>query len=546
MTCGTTQGCDVQTGLCAECVCAPGTRGTTCADANNEKACSASCLGYEPKACGTEQTCVVDECLDVICTPGAKRCIDAGNAETCNATGTAWENAIACNARDICVGGEGCITRCAAGALTPSTLGCSFFALDMDTYNDNERSAVVLMNPNLTTPDDAMTANVKIYASPGGFETLLVDNITIASGATYTFTMPAGTTINQASLLRRGGSFRVVSDLPLHAIQHSPLKAIAANDASCLIPENALGNEYFVASYTSFLAYPSYLNVVATADANVTVKVPVATAAGTGVPAIAAGGSQTFAMSRYDTLQIIGPNDITGTHITSTAPIAVFGATECSQVPVGTTYCDPLQEQMLPTSALGKTYLLAPHAARSSNDAFRWRVVATEDDTAIASDPAIPSFPATLAKGAFFEFETAASGPNGGSVVLTSNKRFGAFQYMRSQNASGAGTTGDPMMSTVIPTEQFVTRSLLFFPTGYDVKSIQIVRSTSDEVSIDGEPVAAAAFTTVGTYSYANVAVGDGLHLVTSAGPVGISTFATHSITSFGAPAAMGLRSVAP
>jgi hypothetical protein len=544
LSCTSTQGCDPQTGLCAECVCAPGSRAATCPNADHESRCLPGCLGYVNVACGDAQTCVAGACS--ICTPGAKRCIDEGTSDTCNETGTAWEGAHTCGALDVCYGTDGCITRCDAATREPSTVGCSFLALNMDTYYEDYTDGVTLMNPN-----EAISATVEIFDSVGGIVKIL-DHTTVPPLGTYTFAMPntADVRIDGTSALRWGGSFHIESDLPIHAHMHAPLDRGRGNtDSSCLLPESALGTEYVVGSYTALSSYSSYLSVVATADALVTVTVPDATIAGPGVPSMGAGTSRKFSMQRYDTLQIATDKDITGAWITSTAPIAVFGAVACAQVPLGTSFCDHLEEQMLPVQNLGKSYFLAPYAKRSDNDAFRWRVVATEDDTVITQTPAVAAFPASLAKGAFFEFETLATAEGGGSVLLTSDKRFAVFQYTRGNAAGGAANSGDPAMGTVIPTEQFIRQTFVSVPASTnnaEPRWIQIVRSGNDEVSIDGEAIDAAAFTTSGTFAFANISVSPGVHQVVGAGPIGVSIFTIEAVNADAFPATMALRPIDP
>lgn len=97
---------------------------------------------------------------------------------------------------------------------------------------------------------------------------------TVPALGSYTFTIPNDPSdlMDKISLLRKGGSFRIESDLPLHAVQHAPLAEAGSNDASCLVPENALGKEYVLGAYNAFAEFPSYLDVIATSDAQVTVK----------------------------------------------------------------------------------------------------------------------------------------------------------------------------------------------------------------------------------------------------------------------------------
>jgi len=77
----------------------------------------------------------------------------------------------------------------------------------------------------------------------------------------------------------------------------------------------------------------------------------------------------------------------TGSLVSSDKPVAVFGGHECAQVPTGTTFCDTLVEQMIPTNKLSKSYLLTAskgaEIAPAKSD--RVRVIGTVDGTEIKS-----------------------------------------------------------------------------------------------------------------------------------------------------------------
>ena len=545
IACPSNQGCDPTTRLCAERVCAPGAQ--ACIDAQTETVCAPNCLGYVSHRCEAGP-CEGDRCRDAACSPGTTRCRDATTVETCNVTGTAWEGAMTCGARDVCAEGRGCISQCEAAAADPSTVGCSFFAVDMATHEEELPDAVVVLNPSASSP-----ASVKIYSSPGGVETLLADGIEIAPLGSYTFSIPNTPTdvIDSVSLLRKGGAFRIASDIPVQAIQHAQLGApLASPDGACLIPESALGRDYVVASYQALSAqFPSYFDVIATVDATqVTVTAGAPTTAGNGVPAMTAGESRTFVMNRYDTLRAVSSSDVSGTRITASAPVSVFGASTCAQIPVGSTACDALSEQMAPTQTWGKTYVLAHHPQRSATEPYHFRIFAADDDTVITATPAVAGLPATLAKNGFVDIVAPAANNRAvGSFVLTSSKRFAVTHYMTGATAAGGSNSqGDPLMTTVIPVEQYVNRTLAFLPETFPTSYIQIIRSTKEPVTIDGSEVPSASFYDVGAYSVADVSVASGLHVVESSAPIGVSTFGTYFYASHGEPAAMSLRPVNP
>lgn len=552
MPCVAGQGCDPASGGCVDCLCAPGTAAPVCADAMNASVCDASCLTYAPSPCGINQACQNGQCLDQICVPGTLHCKDAGTTEVCNATGTGYDPGSSCAAKEQCSGSAGCLSLCAAFAASPSSVGCSFFALNMDNYDESDVDAVTIGNTSST-----LTAVVTVYSSYNGTEAVIQSNIQVPPLTEYTVNLPnsANDYIHGVSKLRKGGAFRVESDIPIIAYQHSPLTPYYTNDASCLLPEATLGNHYFVPSYVDALgSYPSYFDVIATQNnTQVTVTVPQATAAGTGVPALSAGGTTTVTMNRYDTLHVINApggsaatRDVMGTEVLATAPVAVFGAVECAQIPAGYTYCDHIEEQAIPVRSWGQTYVGAHVPKRSNSERYYWRVMAYQDGTTINTNPQQTGFPKTLNKGQFYEFYAqAGTTVDSGSFILTGDKPFAAFQYITGQDAFGAGT-GDPAMITAVPVEQFLSRYVVLTPIGYSKDYIQIIRTTAADVFVDGNMVPASSYYTLGAYTVADFQVAAGPHSLTSSSPFGIVGAGYTSATSYGYPGGLALNNIAP
>ena len=542
--CAPGEGCDDASGSCLDCLCSPGETGT-CIDTATIEVCDDSCFAYEPSACGPAQGCIGDTCVDLLCIPGSVHCVDDSTTEVCNADGTGYDPGPSCGPKEQCQEGDGCESLCAVFAQAPSSVGCSFFALNMDNFNESNPDAVVVGNTSST-----LTAVVTLYGSPGGVETVLQSNIQIPPLGQHTFTLPnaASDVIESVSMLRTGGAFRVESDLPVIAYQHSPLQPQATNDASCLLPEATLGKRYFVPSYYDALnGYPSYFNVVATTDnTQVSITVPNPTAGGTGVQALGAGQSTTVTMNRYDTLQVVNASglsqaqrDVMGAEVVASEAVAVFGAVECAQVPAGYTYCDHMEEQAIPVRNWGTTYVGAHAPQRSGSERYYWRVMAMADNTTIDTNPAQSGFPVTLNAGEFYEFYTQQS------FIFTGSGPFSAIQYISGQNAFGAGT-GDPAMVTAVPVEQFLNRYVVLTPSGYSQDYIQIIRTTGDDVQVDGTTVPANQYYSVGAYTVADYQVSGGTHVIVSNSPFGIMGIGYTGVTSYGYPGGLALNNIAP
>ena len=86
---------------------------------------------------------------------------------------------------------------------------------------------------------------------------------------------------------------------------------------------------------------------------------------------IGAGSTGSFMVNAGQTILFTQANDLSGSIIRSSKPIAVFSGHECPNVPVENTACDYIVEQMPPGTAFGYTFFIVPFAGRVSGDVIR-------------------------------------------------------------------------------------------------------------------------------------------------------------------------------
>ncbi|MCY0988817.1 IgGFc-binding protein [Nannocystis sp. ILAH1] len=520
------------------CVCNPGDLNGC--EGDQILVCSDDCQGFEPQPCpGNGQTCKNGACGSMLCNPGQVQCEGLDAEKTCNANGDAFDPPVACSATQQCDFG-GCTELCDLVQTSPSSVGCSFLGHKMDNFNDGQADSLIVGNTHPTK-----TAQVQLYFVPNGqnVEQPQGAPINLAPGMTYTFQM-GNTALDKKSELRKGGVYRVNSNIPIIAYLHSPLGSQATNDASMLLPEYALRQNYIVASWKdTHNQYPSYFNVIALQDGT-TVKwtPPQNTLAGAGVPAVNAGATGQVAMNRFDTLQVRGPqagSDVSGTFIEADKPIWVVGAVECVNVPTNqVTYCDHIEEQMLPLDYWGKTYVGA-HSPDRGNEKHYWRVFAGEDGTTVSTDPVQPGTPFTINKGQYKDIVV----PNNTSFMFSGDKPFLPVQYLESQDG-GAGT-GDPAMYQMIPVEQFLDRYAFATGTGYSADYVQVIRVKGGaDVKVDGATV--GGYYTVGNYEVSDWKISQGGHLAESTDPFGIVSVGYTGVTSYAYPGGMRLKIINP
>ncbi len=526
---------DSSSSTTAACVCTPGE--VNGCDGNAVSKCADDCLGFEPSPCAQGEKCSGGVCTALFCAPGQKVCEGEGGYKQCNGDGSAFDPPVNCQNSESCVAGD-CLSLCAQAEAAPSTIGCSFIGIRADNFYDANDSLVV------GNTSKNKTASVQLYFVPNGTNVEQAQGapVMILPGKTYAFPM-SNQPIDKASGLRKGGNYRVQSDIPIIAYQHSPITGQATNDASVLFPEHALKNDYVISSWLdSHKAYPSYFNVIAIQDGTtVTWKPSQNTVAGGAVPAVNAGQTGQMAMNRFDMLQVRANfgGDLSGTFVSSDKPIWVLGAAECINVPTNQTlYCDHIQEQMLALDYWGKKYVGA-HSPKRGNEKHYWRIYGGEDGTTVTTTPAQPGTPFVVNKAAFKDLIV----PNNTSFILEGDKPFLAVQYLESQTG-GAGT-GDPAMYQMVPVEQFLDRYAFVTGTGYVVHYAQIIRlKGSADVLVDGAVV--GGYYTVGEYEIADWKISEGAHLAESDSPFGIVGAGYTDATSYAYPGGLKLAVINP
>ena len=518
------------------CICTPGEPVGEC-DEEGSVICAEDCVTYDVEPCENGQLCLDGLCVDLFCTPGKKSCSDAENYVVCKDDGMDYSEPMPCGDTEGCFAGE-CVPLCDLVKDTPSSIGCSFIANRMDNFDNNAGDSVVVGNTS-----ESKTAKVQLYFTPNDSNNEQTQGgvISIAPGKTHVFSM-TNAAMDKVSRLRKGGSYRIESDLPIIAYQHSPIGQDFTNDASMLLPEHALKQNYVVAAYKASLSsYSDYFNIIAVEDGTTVEWTPTAnTIAGTGVSAVNAGQTGSVTMNRHDTLQVRGVNmaDLSGTLVDADKPIWVVSAVECVNVPAGVTFCDHIEEQMLPLDYWGKKYVGAPSPKRGSED-HHWRIFAGDDNVTVTTDPVQPGTPFTLNKGEFKDMVVS----TGTAFIFEGDGPFLPVQYLESQN-SGAGT-GDPSMYQMVPVEQFLNRYAFVTGTSYPLHYAQIIRPLgAADVSIDD--VVVDGYYTVGDFEVADVKISEGAHLATGDDPFGIVGLGYSGATSYAYPGGMRLKVINP
>lgn len=252
---------------------------------------------------------------------------------------------------------------------------------------------------------------------------------------------------------------------------------VASEDASVILPIQALKNDYRVIAYNEGASLSEFM-IVATEDGTEVEISP-------SVPLVD-GKNFTYIirLDRGQVYQAQSEKDLTGTRIRSTKnnckSFAVFGGNVCANIG-GCGRCDHVFEQMFPVTTWGREYLTVPLRSRTSD---KIRVMASEDNTKvqIRSNGTVTQ---TLDAGEYFTDDYSVP------VYYTADKPILVCHYTKGgccelpdfkcdvQNE----IYSDPDMLLVSPVEQMNIREATvssFFITAIDSSFINIVTRTKD------------------------------------------------------------------
>ena len=502
------------------------------------------------------------------CEPGAAVCRD-GVSSVCKPDGSGWVDeycdpvqGLGCDIDTGVCGGE-----CSKASLGDSYIGCDYYATvtGNHVHSNSFQFAVVISNTSeqparVQIDGGALTESVVLDVAARSVEVRELPWVALLKACINEWDPDPflGEQCGSAKVkgaLEVDGAYHVRSDRPVTVYQFSPLDFVTpgggshsyTNDASLLIPSNAMGDEYYVAAWpawdTGAFVQPGFAAVTATWDrTEVTITTTANTEADNFAPAFEAGVPQTVVLDRGDVLQLMNfEGDLTGTHVVADRPIQVMGGHYCTQVPIGVAACDHLEESMLPLHTLGNYYIVTAPALPAMPDGKPQvvRVVAARDDTRVEFEPNVAPATTLALAGDFIEI------PSAVDFEVRASHRVQVSQYMMGLEAGGG--SGDPAMAIAVDRQQFRRDYQFHAPLSYDVNYVNIVAPTGARVELDGTAVAELAPVGSGEFSVARVVLGpgtDGDHVITGDDPFGITVYGYGAYTSYWYPGGLDLRPI--
>lgn len=291
------------------------------------------------------------------------------------------------------------------------------------------------------------------------------------------------------------------------------------SEASLVLPTPVLGTDYYVLAYSGRVAngtnFPSTFAVVATEDDT---EVDITELAAATQQGRQPGTPISVVLDRGEVYQVraaSGLADLSGTRVTSSAPVALFSGASWSGVPNESCGAyDNLLEINYPVSQWGLNYLGVPTLRNTRNS---YRVIAAEDGTTVTLAGGITQT-VRLDAGEYRDFLT------GSPLSIKSDKPVLAAEYLLGNSCNGhPSDLGDPsffLLNELTQTQDTVTVFNSSFQNIVE-NYLNITFRAGDEVGIqlDGAPLAVPIeLSPDGEYAFARVTVSAGGHTITSSG----------------------------
>ncbi len=556
-------------GVSATCDLCAGTSYTPC-DANGEAAAPVAC----PAACAPGLGCVP-------CVPGANVCV-GNEVHACAPDGTGpGELVETCDVESgkLCSQG-GCSSACAAAAAQPSNVGCEFWAVDLDqvdAFNDPASApwGVVLSNAGSAQANVTIELNA---AEPGQpVATQVVTQVSVPAGSLQQVVLPTreldcGPKPNDYSApgtCLSSRAYRISSSTPIIVYQFNTFENSYSNDASLLLPTNALGRYYRVVGWGA--GHPvkiagfnildrSYVTIVgASPDTEVTVRPSWRIKGNPPIAATAAGGEIKVTIGPFDVLNLETDDgtfqddpktmaDLSGTLVTASKPVAVFSGVESTGAPgvfeiptgpgwtEGSSCClDHLEEQMFPVESVGTHYVITRSPVRSTGawkepDILRFVGVAEPATVTTSLPPPWDHF--DIAPG---EVKTTWTQTD---IWVSCTKPVQIGQILISNQYVDGPSIGDPSLTVLPPVEQFRTEYVFLTPGSWSSTWVVIAAPNGANVTLDGNPTTDCAANGIGTlegvaYGSKTCPVVEGVHRLTGDQPFGVVAYGYGSAGSY-------------
>ncbi|KAG5855800.1 hypothetical protein ANANG_G00000440 [Anguilla anguilla] len=349
-----------------------------------------------------------------------------------------------------------------------------------------------------------------------------------------------GTTIQMPSDVEIYGSQKSSKTVLIEATQEVMVLSLNSKlytaDTSLVYPVTKWGTEYYVFTpSTSPLGTFEEFSVTNHKQRNtvqIFPRVPVRFQGETFIP----GSTINVELEPFESLQIQSYNDLTGTRVLSTLPVAVSSGHTCTW---RFSKCNHVYEQLLPVQNWGKNFLLAPMRFQTRYDSV---YVQASQTTQVVIKSGGQDKVMLLNKGQIEEFRIEMN--NG--ALITANQGIQVLYLFNGVRVSGL-LMYDPFLMTVLSTDYFCSSYTLNGQAGFDNKALFLIRNSDlPGLRFDNAPLPSnVQFTPIGgsEFSWAEVPFKAGFGQHSASQPTasfGVYSIGVSQMNGYGAPALCG------
>ncbi|MDB5212322.1 MAG: hypothetical protein JWO86_249, partial [Myxococcaceae bacterium] len=353
----------------------------------------------------------------------------------------------ACSAEMGCAGGH-CVSACDSAAASQGSIGCSFWTVPPDVGHESQTSCYAAFVANTWSTPVKVTAeygsaaldisNSVYRAKTAADGTIAYDPLlgTIPPGEVGIVFLAQGEPavgnnwigcpdgVNVAfhdNPIKQHGTtiydaFHLSTDAPVSAYSIYPYGGAKSYipSATLLIPSASWGTSYFLVDGWPASAGGSlpFIQIVAQQDdTEIKMRPTVDVKDGVGVSGSPHGFVGTWTLKRGQVLELSQLDSLAGTPVQTNHPVAVFGGSQCVDVPSNSAACDSLHQQIPSVGQWASKYSAVPYETRRvamqppPAEAVIWKVVAARDGTTLTYEPTTPrDAPTTLAAGQIATF----------------------------------------------------------------------------------------------------------------------------------------------
>ncbi len=342
----------------------------------------------------------------------------------------------------------------------------------------------------------------------------------VPAGGMTVVTLPLTASVTQLDgVSQQGIHLTATNNVAVFGLNYIP----AATDGYLALPTDALGVTYMVSTYqvddldtspTVDNGYSLFTIVGAVDSTSVTITPSVTVGSRTaGIPYV-------ITLNSGDTYQLAATNmgdDLSGSTIASSNPVAVYGANVAAYMPTSVYQAaNSLVEQLWPLCDWGLTFFTAPLATRSNGDTIK--ITASANNTNVFLNG---TQVAVLNQGQVYQQEVIVASQ------ITSNNPIYVVQYSNSSTFDN-NTNADPSMMSIPPVNDFDTGYLVAAPvTGGAIttpfssyENIVAPSAVVGSIYLDGTLIPTTVFSAIGSSGYysAVVPVPPGPHQLTGDG----------------------------